>query len=146
MVNSGLVLYLDASNPNSYAGTGTTWTDLSGYGNDFTLVNNPTFNTGNGGYLQFDGVDDYLGSSNADNLLIGPGSGSSYFVMYKPLEVTGKDGTLFFNANCVGKPLLSKVLTAKALLFGIYILTSSTNEKDLPSLVENIDPFLRVGT
>jgi len=58
-VNSGLVLYLDASNPNSYTGTGTTWTDLSGYGNDFTLANSPTFNTGNGGYLQFDGVDDY---------------------------------------------------------------------------------------
>jgi len=59
MVNSGLVLYLDASNPNSYSGTGTAWNDLSGYGNNFTLVNNPTFNTGNGGYFQFDGVDDY---------------------------------------------------------------------------------------
>jgi hypothetical protein len=59
MVNSGLVLYLDASNPNSYSGTGTAWNDLSGYGNNFTLVNSPTFNTGNGGYFQFDGVDDY---------------------------------------------------------------------------------------
>jgi hypothetical protein len=58
-VNSGIVLYLDASNPNSYSGTGTDWNDLSGYGNNFTLVNNPTFNTGNGGYFQFDGVDDY---------------------------------------------------------------------------------------
>jgi hypothetical protein len=59
MVNSGLVLYLDASNTNSYSGTGTAWNDLSGYGNNFTLVNSPTFNTGNGGYFQFDGVDDY---------------------------------------------------------------------------------------
>jgi hypothetical protein len=59
MINSGLVLYLDASNTNSYSGTGTAWNDLSGYGNNFTLVNSPTFNTGNGGYFQFDGVDDY---------------------------------------------------------------------------------------
>lgn len=37
LVTDGLVLALDASNPKSYPGTGTTWKDLSGNGFDFTL-------------------------------------------------------------------------------------------------------------
>lgn len=36
---SGLVLLLDSTNPKSYPGTGTTWFDLSGNGNNGTLVN-----------------------------------------------------------------------------------------------------------
>jgi len=59
IVTNSLVLNLQAGNLNSYSGGGTVWKDVSGYGNDFTLANNPTFNTGNGGYLQFDGTDDY---------------------------------------------------------------------------------------
>lgn len=35
IVSNGLVIHLDASKPNSYPGTGTTWYDISGYGNDF---------------------------------------------------------------------------------------------------------------
>jgi type II secretory pathway pseudopilin PulG len=52
-VTNGLVLNLDAGNTSSYPGTGTTWTDLSGNGNNAELVNSPTFNTLNSGYLQF---------------------------------------------------------------------------------------------
>lgn len=37
LVTDGLVLALDAANPKSYPGTGTTWKDLSGNGFDFTL-------------------------------------------------------------------------------------------------------------
>lgn len=40
----GLSLYLDASRTESYPGTGTTWTDLSGSGNHVTL-SNTTFNS-----------------------------------------------------------------------------------------------------
>jgi len=39
--------------------SGTTWTDLSGNGNTGTLVNGVGYNSGNGGSLVFDGVDDY---------------------------------------------------------------------------------------
>jgi len=38
-----LHFYLDAGNINSYPGTGTTWTDLSGNNNDFTVAN-PSWN------------------------------------------------------------------------------------------------------
>lgn len=37
IVTDGLVLCLDAANPKSYPGTGTTWNDLSGNENNFTI-------------------------------------------------------------------------------------------------------------
>jgi hypothetical protein len=60
IVTDGLVLYLDAANTKSYPTTGTTWSDLSGYRNNGTLTNGPTFSTLNGGGITFDGVDDYV--------------------------------------------------------------------------------------
>jgi Concanavalin A-like lectin/glucanases superfamily len=59
IVTNGLVLNLDAGDPQSYKGSGTVWTDLSGNGNNGTLTNGPTYNSGNGGSIVFDGVDDY---------------------------------------------------------------------------------------
>jgi len=49
------VLSLDAGNPASYPGAGgySTWTDTIG-SMTFTLVNGPTYNSANGGYIQFD--------------------------------------------------------------------------------------------
>lgn len=59
IVTSGLVLALDAGDINSYPGSGTTWYDVSGTNNG-TLTNGPTFNSGNGGSIVFDGVDDFI--------------------------------------------------------------------------------------
>ncbi len=56
IVTSGLVLNLDAGNPASYPGSGTTWFDLSGFGNNGTLVNG----VGYDGNITVDGVDDYV--------------------------------------------------------------------------------------
>ena len=64
IVEDNLVLYLDAANTKSYPGTGTTWTDLSGNGVTGTLVNGATFNSGNGGYIVFDGANDYVSTIN----------------------------------------------------------------------------------
>jgi hypothetical protein len=55
IVTQGLVLHLDAADKNSYPGTGTAWNDLSGSGNNGTLLNGPTFNPANGGSIVFDG-------------------------------------------------------------------------------------------
>jgi hypothetical protein len=60
IITDGLVLYLDAANTRSYPGTGTTWSDLSRGGNNGSLINGPTFNSGNGGSIVFDGTDDYV--------------------------------------------------------------------------------------
>ena len=59
IVTQGLVLDLDAAKRDSYVGTGTAWNDISGNRNNGTLINGPTFNSGNGGSIVFDGVDDY---------------------------------------------------------------------------------------
>ena len=67
-VVSGLVLYLNAGFSPSYPGSGSTWTDVSGNSNNGTLVNGPTFNSANGGYLTFDGVDDYVNTANTAGL------------------------------------------------------------------------------
>ena len=56
----GLVLALDAGNTKSYPGSGTSWSDLSGQGNNGTLVNGVGYNGGNGGSLVFDGVNDRI--------------------------------------------------------------------------------------
>lgn len=60
IATSGLVFYLDAANPQSYPGSGTSWRDLSGNGYNGTLVNGPTFNPSNSGVIVWDGTDDYL--------------------------------------------------------------------------------------
>lgn len=52
IVETDLVLHLDAGNPSSYPGSGSTWTDLVG-SKVFTLYGNPTYNSNNGGYLEF---------------------------------------------------------------------------------------------
>jgi len=60
IVTDGLVLALDAGNVKSYVSGSTTWFDKSGYANNGTLTNGPTFNTGSGGSIVFDGTDDYV--------------------------------------------------------------------------------------
>lgn len=73
VVTDGLILYLDAANRNSYRGTGTTWTDLSGNGNDVyasTTISLARF--GNATAFNFDAVGKYFGR--------GPYYGSSNFI------------------------------------------------------------------
>lgn len=59
IVSSGLVLYLNAGSTSSYPGSGSAWTDISGVGNNATLYNSPTFSSSNGGYLSFNGSNQY---------------------------------------------------------------------------------------
>jgi prepilin-type N-terminal cleavage/methylation domain-containing protein len=63
IVTNGLILHLDAGNISSYPGTGNTWFDLSGNGNNGTLVNGVGYNPTNGGSFSFDGSNDYLTTS-----------------------------------------------------------------------------------
>ena len=77
IVTDGLVLCLDAASKRSYPGTGTVWTDLAG-ANDGTLTNGPTFDSGNGGSIVFDGGNDRVATST-----ISLGSTFSAFFMLK---------------------------------------------------------------
>jgi hypothetical protein len=64
----GLTLCLDAANPKSYSGSGATWSDLSGRGNNGTLVNGVGYSGDNLGSLSFDGVDDYVDLGQSSSL------------------------------------------------------------------------------
>ena len=101
IVTTNLGLCLDAANPRSYPGSGTTWNDVSGNLRNGTLVNGPAFNASNGGSFAFDGVDDYVNVANS-NL----NHGTSNFSYSCWVSLAGKPGagTIFENGswgNCI---------------------------------------------
>jgi hypothetical protein len=94
IVQSGLVLNLDAGVSSSYLGSGTTWTDLSGQGNTGTLTNGPTYSSANGGGLVFDGSDDYV-ELNTTNIVTG--TNPFTFDCFYTITSTNNGGVLFGN-------------------------------------------------
>jgi hypothetical protein len=66
MITDGLALCLDAGNPKSYSGTGTTWYDLSGNNNHAVLVGTTSFVTWNSaGYFDHDPGNTYFGATSS---------------------------------------------------------------------------------
>jgi hypothetical protein len=65
IVTDGLILCLDAASPKSYPGTGTTWFDVSGVGNHFTLFNSPVHSAGR---FTFNGSTQYARSDSTINM------------------------------------------------------------------------------
>ena len=63
IITDGLFFAIDAGSGRSYPGSGTVATDLVGSSNG-TLTNGVGFSSGNGGYWDFDGTDDYIGVDN----------------------------------------------------------------------------------
>jgi hypothetical protein len=101
IVKTGLVLYLDAASTNSYPGTGTGWYDLTGNLRNGTLTNGPTYSSNNGGYISFDGTDDYVTSLGT---AIVPAGATSYTVstwVYRNRNNVGYEEVLaqWTNAN-----------------------------------------------
>ena len=95
IVTNGLVLFLDANNTNSYPGSGTTWTDLSGNSNSGTLTNGPTFSSTNGGSIVFDGVDDQVRLGEVTSAL---STSLTYNIWFNP-SVIDTSRTLFWDDN-----------------------------------------------
>jgi hypothetical protein len=59
IIRDGLVLHLDAANIKSYPGSGISWNDLSGNGNNGTLINGVGYSSANRGAMTFDGTNDH---------------------------------------------------------------------------------------
>ena len=59
IVTSGLMIYLDASNENSYSGSGSNWYDLTSNGND-GVISGTTFSNDGGGSFEFGSSSDYV--------------------------------------------------------------------------------------
>ena len=81
LTSSNLVLHLDATNTRSYSGSGNTWYDLSGYGNNGTLNNGVLYNS-YGGFFEFDGSNDYIEIPHASSLNIGTGTSATIEIIY----------------------------------------------------------------
>ena len=81
LTSSNLVLHLDASNTKSYSGTGNTWYDLSGYGNNGTLNNGVLYNS-YGGFFELDGSNDYIEIPHSTSLNIGTGTSATIEIVY----------------------------------------------------------------
>jgi len=63
IVRDGLVLHLDAANPKSYPGSGTSWFNLSSSTYTGSLINGVAFSSDNNGIFNFDGTNDYVNIS-----------------------------------------------------------------------------------
>jgi len=68
LFTNGVTVHLDASNPTSYSGSGTTWYDLSGNGLNAELQNGVLWSSEDGGVMTFDGTNDQ--AVVADNSLL----------------------------------------------------------------------------
>lgn len=82
IVTDGLVFAVDAANTKSYPGSGTTWKDLSGNGNDGTLTNGPTFDSSYAGGIIYDMSNDYVKVNNSSSITI-TGSEITYEAVFK---------------------------------------------------------------
>lgn len=79
IVKSGLMLSVDAAKMDSYPKTGTAWNDVSGNGNNGTLVNDPAFDSNNGRSIVFDGTND-IANFGPFSLLTGSNFSLSFWV------------------------------------------------------------------
>ena len=64
----------------------TTWTDISGNGNNGTLTNGPTYSSANGGTIVFDGTNDKVSTNYK------PSGARSYFIWVKFSSLTHPSG------------------------------------------------------
>ena len=85
LITTNLVLHLDAGNSSSYSGSGTTWTDLSGNSNNGTLENGVSYSSSDGGYLVFDGSNDFISFADDSDFNLGTGD----FTYETWIQITG---------------------------------------------------------
>jgi len=113
IVTDGLIFAVDAANYESYPGSGTTWKDLSGNSNDGTLTNGPTFDSGNGGSIVFDGSDDYVNFSNPSDL--------------NTLTLDGITVSCWVNPTTTGDSGTGRIFAKRLLFNGWLFFMDATN-------------------
>jgi flagellar hook-associated protein FlgK len=120
IVLDGLVLCLDAGNPKSYPGSGTTWTDLSGSGYDFTMTNGATTNATNGGVFSFDGSDDYLNTTSIPSTFWNSGSWTVSLWAYFDTVNKGTDNGMVGHGTASANNGLHLGERNRRIYFGFY--------------------------
>lgn len=100
-VRNGLVLHLDAANRKSYPGSGSAWIDLGPYVTDGTLMNGPTFDTGDNGSIVFDGTNDYATFSH--NAIFSFGSSGFTFDFFINVPLSASTSRRLFQKGVAGQ-------------------------------------------
>lgn len=118
---NGLVLCLDSSNRRSYADTGTTWRDLSGNGNDGTLINGVAY-SGRG--MSFDGTNDYINVPHSETLNTGNNLTVSAWVNLRASGSSNPGAEIFSKGFGGGDPFISYGLEVDATVFRFSIGTT----------------------
>ena len=141
IVTDGLAAYVDAANVNSYPGSGTVWTDMVAAGTG-TLTNGPVFDSGNGGNIDFDGVNDRVAFS--DNSAFKPSGSMTILVWAKGQSGGSSVGLAGTLGNSGERGYLIGVTTAKMWFFiasnSTTILNAQTTHTDTTSA-----PFMLTG-
>ena len=96
IVRDGLVLYLDAANPKSYPGSGTTWFDISGNGRNCSWVSTPSVGTDTG-VKYFTTLGNRCLGPASNSLGITNTSGYTIFLMVKQLSLAGAAAFKFYS-------------------------------------------------
>ena len=125
IVKDGLVLDLDAAKRESYLGTGTRWSDISGNGYFGTLVNGVGYSSLNGGSLSFDGTDDIVNLSNVVTT-----NRFTLNMWIYPIPSSDNYGTLFAQASSAGIFYLG---SSKKITY----YTTPTDRVTTAALIEN---------
>lgn len=107
VVTSGLVLYLDAGRKDSYSGSGTTWSDLSGNASNGTLQNDPIYSSTNGGSIVLDGTNDRVLVSCAANT-VRTFNSTTQFVIKLPTYAGGQKNILSYRTSSAGALYIGK--------------------------------------
>jgi len=135
IVTTSLAMQLDAADPLSYPGSGTAWNDLSGNGNGAALVNSPTFNSGNNGYLNFNGTSQYCTIANgATNMpLNGLDFTTSHWIYLTAYSISYSGiyyGSLFRSDNG-GSNSFNIFLTGTASSWSTFTIVANTLTYDV---------------
>lgn len=133
IIQDGLELYLDASIPDSYSGSGTNWFDLTNNNNDGILTNGPSYSSNDGGQLIFDNVDDYVNLGLPTNI-VGVQVPITINMWAKP-DNTGQYNTLWSAYDSVFNHSLYSLLRIDSGTLQYFASTSSGSFQNQGSLL-----------
>jgi hypothetical protein len=128
ITTDGLLFHIDAADKDSYSGSGASWNDLSGNGNNFTLNGGYSFSSGNGGYLNFNGSNAY---ASASSMVLTNGFTMEAWIYMNDSASFGVFGQGVFNVG-LGMHLLYQN-TARGLIYGLYSNDNDYLENYRPS-------------
>jgi hypothetical protein len=142
IVTNGLVLNLDAGNPNSYlsGSSGTTWTNTVAVSSSIsgTLVNGTTYSNGS---MVFDGTNDYVDCSLLSNLFSNTSQNLTYSFWVKPTSISTY--VILFNVYTTGYNggrvfTMNNTAGTYSITAALYISASPSNRAEIACNIPNI--------